>query len=41
MLELPVDLVLKECSYTLKALRHDIEPDCSLEIGSICSLWLL
>ena len=36
LLELPVDLDLKECSCALKALRYDIEPDCSLEIGSIC-----
>ena len=41
MLELPVDLVLKECSCPLKALRHDIETNCSLEMGRICGLWLL
>ena len=41
VLELPVSLFLMECLYTLKAMRHDIEPDCSLEIGSICGLWLL
>ena len=41
MLELPLVLAIKECSYTSKALRNDAEPDCSLEIGSICGLWLL
>ena len=41
MLELPVDLSLKECSCTLKALRYDIKQECYLEICSICGLWLL
>ena len=32
MLEHPVEIVLKECSCSLKALRHDIETNCSLDV---------